>query len=132
MLDRFPLSDEAPPSHPHANYTNQLRHWATRTIVDCVPDMIFCLNLHDQHFCSFHLCLCVGRRAEAGGYFSAKEAGLIFRFHCRPLLVPQAAVKVVLAVGWQFRATLGSDWSVRRGKGTVTRQVVPLATWEGE
>lgn len=65
----------------------------------------------------FHLCLCVGGGAEAGGYFSAQEAGIIFRFHCRPVLVPQAAMKVVLAEGWQFRATLGSDGSVGQSHG---------------
>lgn len=78
-------------------------------ICSIVPILISLLNLHDQYLI-FRLCLCAGGGAEAGGYFSAEEAGLIFRHHCRPFLVPQAAVKVVLVEGWQFWTTLGSDW----------------------
>lgn len=68
-----------------------------------------------------------GGGAEADGHFPAEEARFIFRFHRRPILVPQTAVKVVCAEGWPPWAVTG-----QRCKATVTGQVVPLATWEGE
>lgn len=82
-----------------------------RLITQKCSGYYFCLSL------IFHFCLCVGGGAEADWCFSAEETGLIFRFHRRPFLVPQAAMKVVLTEGWYFWTTLGSDWSVGQSHG---------------
>lgn len=73
-------------------------------------------NIHDRLLIIPRLC--VGGGAAAGWYFTPEEAGLIIRFHCRPFLVPQAAVKVVLLKA----GSSGSPWVVagQWGKATVT------------